>query len=139
MAVKAKTFLNANFSFLWGELPNANGINIHCIWVLGFPYGGGGEVRVHKRGWDFVVLGTTGDNLVRSVPLSLEPFCFGIPIFNGGGYGIHGVDATYEDRVESLREETDEDSLVCYPTEVGSDFELIDISKHVVLVLNEGL
>ena len=139
VAAEAKTFLNANFPFLWGELPNANDINVHCIWVLGFPYGGGGEVRAHRRGWGFVVLGTMGDNLVRLVPLSLEPFCFGIPIFNGSGYEIHGVDVTHEGRVESFREEMDEDGLVCYPTEVGGNFELIDISKHIVLMLDKGL
>ena len=84
--MEAKTFLNANILFLWGELPDAYGIYIHSIWVLGSPKGGRGEVGACGRSGGFVVFGSSGHNLTRSVPLDLKSFGFGVPFINGGGY-----------------------------------------------------
>ena len=73
------------------------------------------------------------------VPLSLESFSFGIPFIDGGGYGVHGVDAMHECQVKSFSEEGDKNGLVNYPTEVGSNFEFIDVGKDFVLGLGDGL
>ena len=86
LAAKAKTFLNTNLLFLWGELPDIYSIYIHSVWVLGSPGGGRGEVRACRRRGDFVVFGSSGYNLTGLVPLGLEPFSFGVPFINGGGY-----------------------------------------------------
>ena len=86
-----------------------------------------------------MVFGLLGHNLIRLVPLGLEPFSFGIPFVNGGGYGVHRVDMTHECRVKSFSEEEDKDSLIDYPTEVGSDFKLIDVGVNFVLGLGNGL
>ena len=98
-AVEAKTFLNANLSFLWGELPDMYSIYIHSIWILGSPSEGRGEVRACRRRGDFVVFSSLGHNLTRSVPLGLEFFCFGVPFIDGSGYWVHGVDAVHEYRI----------------------------------------
>ena len=83
---EAKTFLNANLSFLWGELPDAYGIHIHSIWVLGSSNGGRGEVRACGRRGSLVVFSSLGHNLTGLVPLGLKPFDLGVPFINGGGY-----------------------------------------------------
>ena len=49
LAVKAKTFLNANLLFLWSELPDIYGIYIHSIWVLGLSSRSRGKVRVYRK------------------------------------------------------------------------------------------
>ena len=85
-AVEVKTFLNANLLFLWDELPDTYNIYIHSIWVLGLPSGGRGEVRVYGRRGGFMVFGLLGHDLTGLVPLGLEPFGFGIPFIDGGGY-----------------------------------------------------
>ena len=139
LAAEAKTFLNANLSFLWSELPNIYGIYIHSIWILGLPSGGRGEIRAYGRRGGFVFFGLLQHNLVGLVPLGLESFSFGIPFVNGGGYGVHGVDVVHEYWVESFNEEGDKDSLVNYPTEVGSNFEFIDIGEDFVLGLDNEL
>ena len=77
------------------------GIYVHSIWVLGLPSGGGGEVRAYGRRGGFVVFGLLGHNLIGSVSLGLEPFGFGIPFIDGGGYGVHEVDMVHEYQVES--------------------------------------
>ena len=87
----------------------------------------------------FVVFGLLRHDLVGSVPLGLEPFCLGILFVDGGGYGVHRVNVTHECRVEFLSEKGDKDSLVNYPTEMGSDFEFIHIGEDFVLDLGDGL
>ena len=42
LVVKTKTFLNANLSFLWSELPDTYSIYVHVIWILGLSSGGRG-------------------------------------------------------------------------------------------------
>ena len=138
-AMKAKTFLNANLSFLWSELPDMYGIYIHSVWVLGSPHRGREEVRACGRRGGLVVFGSLGHNLTGSVPLGLEPFGFGVPFINGGGYRVHRVDAAHECQVESFSKEGDEDSLVNYPTEVNSNFEFIDVGEDLILGLCNGL
>ena len=138
-AAEAKTFLNANPSFLWGELPDAYGIYIHSIWVFGLPDGGRGEVRVYRRRGSFVVFGLSGHDLTGLVPLGLEPFGFDIPFIDGGGYKVHGVDAVHECWVESFSKKGDKDGLINYSTEVGGNFEFVDIGENLVLGLCDGL
>ena len=57
VTAEAKTFLNANLLFLWGELPDVYGINIHSIWILGFPNRNRGKARVYGRRGGLMVLG----------------------------------------------------------------------------------
>ena len=139
LAAEAKTFLNANLSFLWSELPDMYGIHVHSIWVLGLSSRDGGEVRAYGRREGFVVFGSLGHDLVGLVPLGLEPFSFGIPFIDGGGYGVHGVDMVHECWIESFSNKGDKDGLVDYFTEVGSDFEFVDVGKDFVLGLGDGL
>ena len=49
LASEIKTSFKANLPFLWGELLDTYGINIHCIWVLGLP-SDGWKVGTYKRG-----------------------------------------------------------------------------------------
>ena len=77
--------------------------------------------------------------MVGSVPLGLKSFCFDVPIIDGGGNRVHRINAAHERRIESFREEADENCLVSYSTEVGSNFKLIDVSKHITFVLDKGL
>ena len=86
-----------------------------------------------------MVFGLSGHNLIGLVPLDLEPFSFGIPFVNDGGYRVHRVDVTHECRVEFFSKEGDKDSLVNYPTEVGSNFEFIDVGEDFILGLGDGL
>ena len=86
-----------------------------------------------------MVFGLLGHNLIGLVPLDLEPFGFGIPFINGGGYGVHEVNAAHECCIESFSKKGDKDSLVDYPTEVGSNFELIDVGEDLVLGLGDEL
>ena len=138
-AMEAKTFLNANFLFLWSELPDAYDVYIHSVWILGSSNRGRGEVRAYERRGGLVVFGSLGHNLTGSVPLGLKPFGFGIPFIDDGGYKVHRVDVAHECWVESFSKEGDEDSLVNYPTEVSSDFEFIDIGEDLILGLCNGL
>ena len=133
-AVEAKTFLNTNLSFLWSELSDVYDIHVHSIWVLDLPSGGRGEVRAYRRKGGFVVFGLPGHDLVGLVPLG-----FGIPFIDGGGYRVHRVDVVHECQVESFSEEGDKDSLVDYPTEMSSNFELVDIGEDLILGLCDGL
>ena len=94
--VEAKTFFDANISFLWSELPDVYGIYVHSIWIFGLPSGGRGKVRAYGRRGGFVIFGLLRHDLVGSVPLDLEPLCFGIPFIDGGGYGVHGVNAMHK-------------------------------------------
>ena len=58
-ALETKTLFKANLLFLWGELLDAYGIDVHCIWVLGF-LSGGWKVGTYRRGvGDFVVFAST--------------------------------------------------------------------------------
>ena len=139
LTVEAKTFLNANFLFLWSELPDMYGIYVHSVWVLGLLSRGGGEVKAYGRRGGFMVFGLSGHDLIGSVSLGLEPFSFGIPFIDGGGYGVHKVDTTHECRVKSFSKERDKDSLIDYLTKVGSDFELVDVGENFVLGLGNGL
>ena len=77
--------------------------------------------------------------MVGSVPLGLKPFCFSVPIIDGGGDRVHRINVAHEHWVESFREEADENCLVSYSTKVGSNFKLIDVSKHIIFVLDKGL
>ena len=77
--------------------------------------------------------------MVGSVPLGLEPLCFGVPIIDGGRDRIHRINMAHKHRVESFQKEADENCLVSYSTEVDSDFKLIDVSKHIIFVLDKGL
>ena len=86
-----------------------------------------------------MVFSSSRQDLAGSVPLDLELFCLDVPFINGGGYRVHRVDATYECKVESPGKEGDKDSLVDYPTEVGGDFELINIGEDFVFGLCNGL
>ena len=139
LTAEAKTFFDANFSFLWSELPNVYDIYVHSVWILGLLSRSRGKIRAYGRRGDFVVFGSLRHNLVGLVPLGLGHLCFGIPFIDGGGYGVHGVNAAHECWVESLGKEGDKDSLVNYPTEVGSNFELIDVGKDFILGLGDGL
>ena len=89
LVVEAKTLLNANLLFLWGELPDMYGMYVHNIWILGFPNKGRGKVRAYRRRGGLVVFGLSRHNLIGSVPLGLEPFCLGLLFINGGRYGVH--------------------------------------------------
>ena len=86
-----------------------------------------------------MIFGLSGHDLIGLVPLSLEPFSFGISFVNGGGYRVHGVNMVHEHWIESFSKEGDKDSLVNYSTEVGSNFDLIDIGKDFILGLGDGL
>ena len=58
-ASETKTLFKANLSFLWGELPDMYGVDVHCIWVLGLP-SGGWKVGMYRRGGgDSVVFALT--------------------------------------------------------------------------------
>ena len=48
-ASETKTLFKANLSFLWGELLDTYGIDVHCVWVLGLP-GSGWKVGTYRRG-----------------------------------------------------------------------------------------
>ena len=48
-ASETKTLFKANLSFLWGELLDTYGVNVHCIWVLGLP-SSGWKVGTYRRG-----------------------------------------------------------------------------------------
>ena len=48
-ALETKTFFKANLSFLWDELLDMYGIDVHCIWVLGLP-SSGWKVGMYRRG-----------------------------------------------------------------------------------------
>ena len=137
--MEVNTFFNANLSFLWSKLPEEYGIYIHSIWVLGLPNRNREEIRVYRRRGGFVIFGSLRHNLVGLVPLGLESFCLGVPFIDGGGYGVHRVNVMHECRVEFLSEEEDKDSLVNYSTEVGSDFEFIDIGEDFILGLGNEL
>ena len=139
LAAEAKTFFNANLLFLWSELPNMYGIYVHSVWVLGLPSGGGGEVKIYGRRGGFVVFDSSRYNLIGLIPLGLEPFCLGIPFVDGSGYRVHRVDMAHECWIESFGKEGDEDSLVNYSTEVGGDFEFIDVREDFILGLGNGL
>ena len=86
-----------------------------------------------------MIFGSLGHNLIGLVALDLESFSFDIPFIDGGGYKVHGVNAVHECWIESFSKEGDKDSLVNYPTEVGSDFEFIDIGEDFVLGLGNRL
>ena len=139
LIAEAKTFFDANHSFFWSELPDAYDIYVHSIWILGLPSGGRGEVRACGRRGGFVFFGSLRHDLVGSVPLGLKPFCLGVPFINGGKYGVHRVNVMHECRVEFLSKERDKDGLVNYSTEVGSDFEFIDIGEDFIFGLGNGL
>ena len=55
LALETKTLFKANLLFLWGELLDMYGIDVHCIWVLGFPSGGWKVGTYRRGGGDFVV------------------------------------------------------------------------------------
>ena len=58
-ALETKTLFKANLSFLWGELLDIYGIDVHCVWVLGLP-SGGWKVGMYRRGGGgFVVFAST--------------------------------------------------------------------------------
>ena len=139
LAAEAKTFLNANLLFLWGELPDMYDIYIHSIWILDLPSGGRGKIRAYGRRGGFVIFGSSGHNLVGLVSLDLESFGFDISFVDGGGYGVHRVDVAHECWVESFSKEGDEDGLVDYPTEVSSNFELVDVGEDFIFGLGNGL
>ena len=86
-----------------------------------------------------MVFGLSGHNLVGLISLGLEPFSFGIPFIDGGGYGVHGVNVVHKCWVESFSKEEDKDGLVDYPIEMGSNFEFVDIRENFVLGLGNGL
>ena len=86
-----------------------------------------------------MVFGLSGHNLIGLVPLGLEPFSFDISFVNSGGYRVHGIDAVHEYQVKSFSKDGDKDSLINYPTEVGSNFELINIGEDFILGLGNGL
>ena len=139
LAAEAKTFFNANLLFLWSELPDTYGIYVHSVWVLGLPSGGGGEVKVYERRGGFVVFDSSRYNLIGLIPLGLEPFCLGIPFVDGSGYRVHRVDMAHECWIESFGKEGDEDSLVDYPIEVGSNLKFVDIGEYLVSGLCDEL
>ena len=138
LAVEAKAFFKANLLFLWSELPDAYDIYVHSIWVFGLPSGSRGEIRAYGRRGGFVVFGLSRHNLVEPIPLGLKPFCLSVPFIDGGGYRVHRVNTMHECWVKSLGKEGDE-GLVNYPTEVGSNFEFIDIGEDFILGLGNGL
>ena len=54
----------------------------------------------------------SSQDLLSSLPLSLEVDHFGVPFLNGSWYGIHGHDLSHERGGYSSREISDEDVWV---------------------------
>ena len=86
-----------------------------------------------------MVFGSLRHNLVGSISLGLKPFCLDIPFIDDGGYGVHRVNVMHECRIEFLSEKGDKNSLVNYSTEVGSNFEFIDIGEDFIFGLGNEL
>ena len=96
-----------------------NSVHIHCIGVwCWFTL-----VVMIFLGW-IRAIGFASCNSVHFFPLGLEVNSSCIPSLNGGGYGVHGVDSSYEGGWNSSRKEVDEHIIVIDFTEGCVVFEL---------------
>ena len=90
-ASKASFILDTFFPFFLGEFFNADGIDVHGIWI-DFGAWVVGVVSLDGVG----VVGFLGGDGICAVPLRFEVDSTGIPIINLGGYSVHAIDSLHE-------------------------------------------
>ena len=116
---EAKVILKTPLSFFWGKFLDANGVYVHCIWVLFLL--GVIVVSVILEGNEHVAL-SFGD-LVGSFPNLFEMEGLLVPFFHGGWDVVHGVDPSHKLGRDSSGKEIDQDVLISDSTEGGVVFE----------------
>ena len=90
-ASQASSFFDALFPFFLGEFFNADGVDVHGVWIDFWAL----VVGVVPLDWVGVVGFLRGDG-IRSIPLSFEVDSPSVPVVDRGGHSVHSIDSFHE-------------------------------------------
>ena len=90
-ASKASSFLDAFSPFFFGEFFNADGVDVHGIWINFW------ALVVNVVSLDRVgVVGFLRSDGICSIPLGFEVDSSNVPIIDCGGDSVHSIDSFHE-------------------------------------------